>query len=149
MKISFTKINHESHTVHIKRNDGSEASVILDTPTYFFHDICHYVVEKKLNAADGFWGMLNKGYGFEELSGKENQLTAALRHIECIIGPVQSVAQGFMAADFFPTAIAYLEPAFDATVILQESLLQIEQLQQSWKKLSFGESLLLEFDIIT
>ena len=148
MKITFTKINHGSHTVHIKRNDGSEASVILDTPTYFFHDICHYAVEKTLHFADGFWGMLNKGYGFEELSGKENQLTVALRYIECIVGPVQSVAQGYMPADFFPTAIAYLEPEFDAIVILQECLLHIKQLQQSWQKLAYGETLILDFDNI-
>ena len=141
MKITFTKINHGSHTVHIKRNDGSEASVILDTPTYFFHDICHYAVEKTLHFADGFWGMLNKGYGFEELSGKENQLTVALRYIECIVGPVQSVAQGFMPADFFPTAISYLAPAFDATALLQESLRCIKQVQQSWDKLAFNNYL--------
>lgn len=52
------------------REDGSNTSVSLG-PDIPYHDIAHYVVEKKFGLNDGFFGKIRSGMCIEELSDPE------------------------------------------------------------------------------
>lgn len=91
MKIEIKKNIQFQCEYTITRKDKSIDLTILETKTYFLHDICHFVVEKNLQYSKGFWGMLSQGHSFKEQIGKDNPQTNELRFIEQIVGPVQSV----------------------------------------------------------
>lgn len=141
MKIEFFKIDGKSHKTTIIRQDGSVASVTLDTQTYFLHDLCHYVVEQELNYKKGFWGMLAEGYDFHELSGKENPLTEELKFIERVVGPVQSIVSGHLPIENFENSVGYLNTeitkGFDVGMVVRE----IKELAGRWRGVKYGESL--------
>jgi len=126
------------------RADGTTELITLETKTYLLHDICHYVVERQLQYANGFWGMLAAGFSFKDLFGKDNPQTAALMAIEQIVGPIQAVYSGHILPQDFPQFVAHLQ--FQITNDMLEACLQsIEVIMKRWKELSVGEALTLEW----
>jgi len=119
---------------------------VLNSETYQLHDVCHFFVEKALKTAEGFWGMLAKGYGMGQLSGKTNPLTEQLRQVECIVGAVQSVYSGCMtpldAHDYLQTV------GWDVSLddLLNNVIPQIREFMDKWKFLSIGAEARLDFE---
>jgi hypothetical protein len=144
MRIQIKKLNKIESEYTITRNDNSVEKIVLDTKTYFIHDICHFVVEKNLGYTKGFWGMLAQGYSFKELLGKENALTEELRFIEKIVGPIQAVYSGYYPKENLNIHIAHLNFEVSSTV-LENSLKDIKTISEKWEKLIFGESLELQW----
>lgn len=130
----------------ITRKDSSQELFVLDTKTYFLHDICHYVVEKQLQYPKGFWGMLSLGYSLQELFGKENQLTPELRFIEQIVGPIQSVYAEHIPKQQFSEFIAHLNFSISDNV-LDDCLEEITAIQNQWKNLETGKSITLKWTL--
>lgn len=140
MKIIFEKINPAFHLLTVRRQDGSSESVQLHSETYFLHDLCHFVVETELGLKEGFWGMLADGCVFGQLSGKTNELTAALREIEKIVGATQSRYWGnttgenlheTLESSYFKVPVNYLDKV----------LPEIDSIARKWKYLPVGEKL--------
>ena len=52
-----------------RREDGTSTHQNLG-PSFPYHDIAHYVVEKKLNLENGFYGQIRSGMSIAELSDK-------------------------------------------------------------------------------
>lgn len=144
MKIVLTKTTSYRSEYTITRDDASVERFELETKTYFVHDICHYVVEKYLGNANGFWGMLSHGYSFNALFGKDNELTAELRFIEQIVGPVQSVYAGNTEKQHLNIFIQHLDFAVPEDV-LDACLAEITAIIKDWEQLSVGGCLLLEW----
>ncbi len=145
MKIRITKTTPYQCEYAITRDDQSVEWINLDAKTFLLHDIVHFVVEKELGYANGFWGMLAQGYSFPELFGKENSLTAELRFMEKIVGPVQSVFLGHIPPADFPIYIEHLN--FDLEDhFLEDCLAELKQLTARWEQLATGQSLSLEWN---
>jgi hypothetical protein len=142
MKIQIKKLS--PYFCEYKLNGDKQNTVItgLDVKTYLIHDITHFVVEQHLDYKDGFWGMLAQGYGFNELSGKENELTPGLRAVEKIVGPVQSVYMGFVKKEEFEMHTSHLDIKIDLQG-LENCLDQIKKIESEWKQLAIGEELVL------
>ena len=68
MLIKITKKNNRN-TLVCTREDGTFTKSELG-PKLPFHDMAHYVMEKKFNIQGGFYGMIAKGYSVEQLSDK-------------------------------------------------------------------------------
>lgn len=147
MTIEFLKINHQFHEVKVTRKNAATSRVRLETKTYFLHDICHFFVEKELNYKNGFWGMLAQGYDFTELSGKENVMTEELRFIEQIVGPVQMMVSGHINSTYFKEVPEYLDTKLLENFSVEEVVDKIKECLLQWNKLSFGQSLSLQFEV--
>jgi len=142
MEIIIKKDTEYKSEYRIKREDQSEEVIKLDTKTFFIHDISHYVVEKRLNFEKGFWGMLNQGYRFKDLFGKENELTDELRFVEKIVGPIQSIFMGYFKKQDFAMLIKHVDIVVPEDA-LDDCLLEIQRIQEDWRNLAIGETMLL------
>lgn len=146
MKIEIQKKTPYQCVYSLTRADKNLEVIALDTKTYLLHDLCHYVVEKHLKYADGFWGSLAGGAAFKELFGKENPQTEGLRFIEKIVGPVQSVYWGHIPPKDFEACISHLQfpvPKDFAAVCRAE----IASLMQTWEALPVGGQLTLDWNL--
>jgi hypothetical protein len=146
MKIEVKKKTDYQCEYAITRDDKSVELITLDTKTYLVHDICHYVVEKNLTYANGFWGMLSQGHSFKELFGKDNPQTTDLRFIEQIVGPVQSVYWGHIPQQNFNDYTRHLDFTLTETV-LTSCLTEINSLLENWQQLPLGQQLTLEWNL--
>lgn len=146
MKISIQKITAYQCEYTITREDQSIEVITLDEKTFLLHDLTHFVVEQELNYQKGFWGMLAAGHSFTSLFGKENELTAELRFIEKIVGPVQSVYSGHIPLHEFPMYIEHLQFELEDT-FLENCLRQLKQIRNTWEQLAVGRILSLEWKI--
>lgn len=144
MEIHLKKTARYQFEYKILRDDMPEELISLDTKTYLIHDITHYVVEKNLGYAKGFWGMLSQGYSFNQLFGKENPLTTELQFIEKIVGPVQSVYIGYLDKEQFQIAISHLNFEFDEA-LLDKCVEEIKRIMRDWEKLRVGGALKLKW----
>jgi hypothetical protein len=142
MNILTKKITNYECEYTITREDASVEVITLDVKTYLIHDITHFVVEKHLGYGKGFWGMLAAGHSFNELFGKKNKLTAELRHIEKIVGPIQSVFLGYISKQDFPVYIEHLDFIIKETT-LENCLMEIKTILEQWEQLTQGNALQL------
>lgn len=147
MKIEIKKATKYQCEYRITRFDKSVELISLETKTYFIHDICHYVVEKNLAYSKGFWGMLSQGYSFQELFGKDNVLTAELRFIEQVVGPVQSVFSGNMKKENFDLFIQHTNVTMREGM-LDTCLIEIGDIFKNWEQLPVGEQLILDWKLL-
>ncbi len=145
MKVTFTKLNKAQHQVSIERDNSSTESVVLNTETYFLHDLCHFVVEQELCLFQGFWGMLNQGYSFAELSGKENPLTEELRKIECIVGGLQAMYMGHQTEEEYLHYLSAVHITLSDTGFIQRALTKIEVLHTKFRYMPLAADLTLHF----
>jgi hypothetical protein len=146
MKIQIKKATNYQCEYTVTRDDKSVEVISLETKTYFLHDICHYAVEKNLKYSKGFWGMLSKGHAFNELFGKDNPITTELRFIEQVVGPVQSTFLGYIPRQDFESFVKHIDFTLTESV-LNTCLTEIESILNSWKQLSVGEQLTLEWKL--
>jgi hypothetical protein len=144
MKIILRKINQSNHYLTIIKNGEVFDEVQLDTKTYFLHDIVHYCVEKELKRNNGFWGMIAMGHKLAALSGKDNELTAALRQIEKIVGAIQAVYSGHMSLVMFDECMQLVPFLPDAGFVTNVTN-NIGTIMNEWKYLPIGKALELEF----
>jgi hypothetical protein len=145
MKIVFRKLNLSSHSLSVIRNGVVFDEVVLDTRTYFLHDIVHYCVETELKLIGGFWGMIAKGYKMAQLSGKNNGLTEELRRVERIVGPVQSVFSGHLSIEMFEEHMKLIDFVPQNVDFVGNVIAKAKVLVEQWKYLPTGECLELEF----
>jgi len=149
MQIELLKLDRNSHRVTIKNEGSTLDSVVLDTKTYFLHDLCHYCVEQELNYEKGFWGMIALGYKMSELTGKQNVLTEESRFIEKIVGPVQSIVSGHLPLQKFTEHTAYLDSALADALPVEEVVGQVNTLLKQWQGLAYSKSMVLNFEIVS
>ncbi len=145
MKIEIEKKTPFQCEYTLSRKDHSKEILSLDTKTFLLHDICHFAVEKHLKYQNGFWGMLSKGHTFDQLFGKDNPQTEELRFIEKIVGPIQSIYSGHIPKQNFAEFINHLD--FDIPQnVLNHSLVEIEEIMNSWKSMPVGQKLILNWE---
>lgn len=66
MEITFTKTDQRKYEVRVCRDDGVVLRVQTpDRPAALPHDMAHYMVERELNFARGFWGCIAAGAVFD------------------------------------------------------------------------------------
>lgn len=68
MHITITRAPREC-CMTVLRADGSRAQCTMPHKGPFPHDAMHYVVEREMKLALGFWGLVAQGYHPDELAG--------------------------------------------------------------------------------
>jgi hypothetical protein len=65
MDITFTKTEQRKYEVRVCRDDGVVLRVQTpDRPAVLPHDMAHYLIDRELNFARGFWGCIAAGAVF-------------------------------------------------------------------------------------
>jgi hypothetical protein len=97
MRIRFTKLTDERHSLEIVRVDGSRECVECETRSYLMHDLLHYAVESEAELRHGFWGLLASGKTLADMNDRTGRAMAAeapgLLVIEQVVGALSNVTK--------------------------------------------------------
>ena len=153
MLIKITK--KQNRTILIcTRADGSytRADMGAQLP---FHDIAHFVTDKKLNIKNGFYGLVAQGWTIEQLSDKDVIKTLG---IEAWISEIMARALGSLYTgsctvdQFIPllqTEMTNRGGGNKAPFLTQDMVIEMQAeytaLLDKWRSLTDGESLEMEF----
>jgi hypothetical protein len=96
MRIELIGLDPKTHRFRVVRSDGSTESVDLETRSYLVHDLTHYAVERTLQLARGFYGLLASGTAMAELNDRTRPWPTGteIAFAESIVGPMQSHLSG-------------------------------------------------------
>jgi hypothetical protein len=140
-----------------KREDGSGESAELETKTFLFHDLLHYSLESTANLSGGFFGLLNSGKTYAELSGKMDSEpeydTIEIRHIEQAVGTLTGLSKGSGTPHEAIESLRNILSAYGEEMspwltaeTLTKALERYRQVLGHWNSLKFGETLELHFE---
>lgn len=135
MEIMITK-GESRHTLTCKRVDGSltRASLNSDIPN---HDIAHYVVEKRFNMENGFYGNIKSGMTIDELSDKEiiKGLKPEALLSEIMSRTLQSIGSGAANIDQFTELVNWEAEYIEGIRVPDITLDDITQMKSEFDEL--------------
>jgi hypothetical protein len=153
MRIHLRKGQGGPDTLTCHRPDGSTYATWLK-PHSVYHDLAHYVVERRLHIADGFWGLLAQGQTLEsyDLPNHERpfQISPDGYRAEFLATLIQSAVP---TGSISPAYIEMLQqasaaqglpfPEMPSEEIVQEMIAEAQALTRRWEGVE--EELVLEF----
>ena len=141
MRIVFTKISDERHTVTIMRADGTSATIEVPTREYLRHDLAHFAIESELPIVKGFWGCVAAGASLEgEGVGGSDAAFA-----ESLAGPLQTLFRTDAGLDAYTKLLknaAQTSGSPDLAVRVHEC---IRRLRGRWKATPYGGEMQLDW----
>lgn len=154
MKITFTKKGGRTQLA-CHRSDGS-AEVAMLGPQIPFHDLGHYVIEKKLSLHKGFFGYVHQGYSVNELSQKEVilSLDKEVWQAEILTRALGSLTTGACTVQQFTELVnteleqfnwPVIDDLSEATIVEMQK--EYQRLINQFKDLDDGQSMSVEFGI--
>lgn len=152
MEIIITK-GKTRNTLTCKRVDGSSTSENLG-PDFPNHDIAHYVVEKKFNMKNGFYGNIKAGMSITQLSNKEviKNLDSESWLAEIMTRNLQSISSGAATIEEYIDLVAWEVESYKKINLpnlvlndVKEMKTEFDQLCEKWNLISENEQLSLTF----
>ena len=134
MRIVFTKISDDRHSVTVTRVDGTSDSIEVPTREYLRHDLAHFAIESELPIRKGFWGCVAAGASLrgEGVGGSDAAFA------EGLAGPLQTLFRidaGLDAYTQLLSTAAAKSGSPDLALRVHEC---IRQLRGRWKATSYG-----------
>jgi len=130
------KKGENGSTLTCKRYDGTSTSTNLgpDIPN---HDIAHYVVEKKFNLENGFYGKVKSGMTIEALSDKEiiKNLDSETWLSEIMARNLQSVGSGAANIEQFIELVHWEAQNIDGILVPNMNLTDIKKMKMDFDQL--------------
>lgn len=156
LQIFITQISPTHHRFEYKRKDGTGESSEIETKSFLIHDFVHFVLETQAEIQNGFYGLLDQGYSYNELSVSPDAdlPTKEALNVERIVGPLSSFLEktDTQNIDSFLSIINNMFDSYEEPVpewltkeILSKTITHYKQLKGEWRSLSFGKTLELEF----
>lgn len=141
MRIVFTKISDDRHTVTVTRADGSSESAELESRSFLRHDLAHFAIELELPIEHGYWGCVSRGASLrgDGVTGSDASLA------ERLSGPIQTLFRtDASAAEYTKLLDALLvrNPPRDLGARVHE---RVRQLRGHWRATPYGGSMELEW----
>lgn len=152
MTIKITKKNTRN-TLICTRADGTYTKSDLG-PQLPFHDMAHYVAEKKFRLQEGFYGNIARGYSIEQLSDKNVIKTLGQESwlAEILARALGSLHMGSCNKEqFIPIIMQELNGRYKLQLpqlndkIVDELLLEYRALIDRWNALPDGGSMEMKF----
>jgi hypothetical protein len=134
------------------RADGSCENADLG-PSLPHHDLAHFVVERKLNLVDGFFGRIASGYSVAQLSDKETIQNSPPESLaaEVAARALQSLSSGACRQDQIAELVnaelsKWRAPTMEISPEQTASMLaEFQELTNRYATLRVGETMQLEF----
>ena len=151
MRITISKKDRRNQLA-CWRTDGSCESADLG-PSLPHHDLAHFVVERRLNLVDGFFGRIARGYSVAQLSQKETIQSSPPESLvaEVAARALQSLSSGACQQDQFAELVNTELLKWGASLIevslaqTTEMLSEFQELVDRYETLCIGETMQLEF----
>lgn len=143
MKITFTKLSDRQHRLHVLRDDGSQASLTMDSRSYLRHDLAHLAAESCLGIAGGYWGLVAAGAALDgdDLKGPD------LMRAERVAGPVQTLMRVEAAPERFYEVLHGIEPATVTRELAERIWDRCRQLAGHWRATPYGGEMVLDWEV--
>ena len=141
MEIELVKVSDEVHRVGVRRADGSEETVELDSRSFLRHDLAHFATELELGLAEGVWGSVAGGGSLsgEGLDGVDMALA------ETVSGPMQTMMRTGADSAEIHDVLARVAPEV-ATADLAERLhFRMRALAGHWASVNYGDTMVLHW----
>jgi hypothetical protein len=154
VKLQFVKNEGKPHVIRYYRDDGTQTWMQADD-FFIRHDLSHFAVESTLGYKTAFYGMINAGTELSDFTDREKRaalvLTREAVHAESLANLfLMDLSQG-RVEDFDKMQQQAMTTSFSGTQPVSLSHEQINAVRKAlsglllqWRKLSAGQSLLLE-----
>lgn len=141
MKLVFTKLSDQRHTVRVERIDGSTDVVELDSRSFLRHDLAHLAVELELGLEEGVWGSVASG-GSLSGSGLDG---ADMALAETISGPMQTMMRTNADPDAIHDVLTRVAPEIASTDLAERLHRRLRSLAGHWTATLYGASMELQW----
>lgn len=143
MKIRFTKISDEEHSVQVIRSDNSCDEARLNSRSFLRHDLAHLVAEECVGLEDGFWGQVAKGAPLngEGMGGPTIQLA------ETLAGRVQTLMRMEASQASYTESFSHLLPDRECSDLGAAAYEKARQLQGYWRATPYGDTMEVEWNL--
>ncbi len=154
LKIYLKRTSPTHHEFKYIRGDNSGESHEIETKTFLGHDLTHLALEKSGNIKNGFYGLIESGLSYKQLTGLGNPElpNSKIIQVEWIVGPLSSYLKNRTDIDIFYERlhgifISYNEkpPSWLTKEVIIESVSLYDAMIGEWKSLGFGNVLELTF----
>lgn len=154
MRILLTRLTNDRHSLEVLRDDGSREVAILETRSYFVHDLLHYAVESSAGLREGFWGALARGSTLAELNDRTSDIAMGNPNtamIELAAGVLSGALKGRTPAELVAGLGNYLEatgkemPPWFTEAFVADVQERMRRLLGHWKATRFGEAMELHW----
>jgi hypothetical protein len=134
VRIVFTKLSDDRHSVTVTRTDGTCDSIEVPIREYLRHDLAHFAIESELPIRKGFWGCVAAGASLrgEGVGGKDAAFA------EGLAGPLQTLFRTDAGLDAYAQllkAAALASGGPDLALRVHEC---IRRLRGRWKATPYG-----------
>lgn len=141
MRVVFTKLSDQRHTVRVERIDGSTELVELDSRSFLRHDLAHFAVELELGLSEGVWGSVARGGSFSGAGLDGGHMALA----ETVSGPMQTMLRSGAGPTEIRDVLVHVAPAA-ASLDLSERLYErLRTLSGRWAATPYGGDMELQW----
>lgn len=137
MRIVFSRISDERHSVSVARTDGTCERIEADSREFLRHDLAHFVIESELPIRRGYWGCVAAGASLagEGVTGVDAQLA------ESLAGPIQTLFRIEAGPEAYSKLFKELLPATGSHDLAARVYERVRQLRGHWKATPCGEEM--------
>ena len=159
LRITLKKISLTHHSFTIETDIGGKETYQLETKTCLFHDLLHFAVESEAHLAHSFYGLLDQGYHYNDLSDNDPMETVMAGNKEALMTErVVGLMSGVLKQDATEVeALAGLTNLLHASGsamplwFTQEYVARVKErmrkLEAGWKGTLFGSTMTLQFSV--
>lgn len=141
MKVAFTKVSDERHTVRVERVDGSTEEVELDSRSFLRHDLAHFAVESELGLVAGVLGSVARG---GSLSGSDLD-GADMALAETVSGPMQTMMRTGADATQIHEVLTRVAPSVASMDLAERLHERFRSLTGRWSATAYGSEMSLDW----
>lgn len=159
LTISFKKVSPTHHNFRIETSVGGKETYELETKTYLFHDLVHFAVESEAHLTNSFYGLLNQGNHYNDLSDNDPMETVMAGNKEAlmterVVGLMSGVLKQDATREQALTGLTNLLSASGEAIPLwftEEYIARVKEhmrkLEGEWKGTPFGSTMTLTFSL--
>jgi hypothetical protein len=139
VRITFTKLSDQQHTVLIERSDGTSESVDLDSRSFLRHDLAHFAVELELGLDGGVWGSVARGGSLsgDGLDGTDMVLA------ETVSGPMQTMMRTHAGPGDIHEVLERVAPSVASMDLAERLHARMRTLRGQWLATAYGAHMVL------
>ncbi len=153
--LKLTRVSPTHHRLEYLREEGTGESAEIETKSFLFHDFVHFALETEAHLAGGFFGLLDRGHTYAELSGKKaseyekgeaQEVEQAVGALTGLIMKRATVEESIAGLKRIADAYQQMMPEWFTADVIKRVLERHRKLIGHWNSMRFGETLELQFD---
>ena len=141
--IAFKKLSEQEHAVRIRRVDGTQESVILNSRSFLRHDLAHLAVETQMSLTRGYWGSVASGAALNGSDIRGPDILLA----EKLAGPVQTLMRIEASDTQFFSVLTNILPDSITSELASRIREHGRRLEGHWRGTPFGEEMQVEWTV--